>query len=163
MAVSTNKLLIILISLLIVIIIGGAATFVFYVDKEDKVIQATTTQEKQLTNNTKNTEEETLTEVGPLYPIAPITVNLKNQDAKDIYLKITLSLELSDKLLANELDAKNAVIRDNIILILSSKSVDDLSSEIGKAEVCDEIKKKLNSLLDDGKIKNVYIVSFVIE
>jgi len=160
MAASTNKLLIILISLLILIIIGGAAGFVLYVDKEDKTA---TLKEKQLPSQSDSKQEETLSEIGPLYPIAPITVNLKNMDGKDVYLKISLSLELSNKLLANELDTKNAVIRDNIILLLSSKSIEDISSEIAKTKLCDEIKTKLNSLLDDGYIKNVYIVSFIIE
>jgi len=158
---SSNKLLIILISLLILIIIGGAAGFIFYIDKEDKV--ASTTQEKQLATESSTTQKESLSEIGPLYPIAPITVNLKNSADKDVYLKISLSLELSNKLLANELDAKNAVIRDNIILLLSAKSIDDISSEVAKVKLCEEIKTKLNSLLDDGYIKNVYIISFIIE
>ena len=159
-APSSNKLLITLISLLILLIIGGVAAFVFYLDKEDK--SAMFTQEKQLPVQ-QNNQEERLAEIGPLYPLAPITVNLRSTTDKDVYLKISLSLELSNKLLANELDAKNAVIRDNIILILSSKSVADIDSDTGKALLCDEIKEKLNTLLDDGYIKNVYIVSFVIE
>jgi len=160
-ASSSNKLLITVISLLILLIIGGAAGFIFYMDKEDK--NTTLIEQKQHNEKSNTDQEETLSEIGPLYPIAPITVNLKNSDKKDVYLKITLSLELSNKLLANELDTKNAVIRDNIILILSSKSVADIDSETGKALLSDEIKTKLNTLLDDGYIKNVYIVTFIIE
>ena len=160
-ASSSNKLLIAVISLLILLIIGGAAAFIFYVDKEDKT--AISQKQEQTSTQSDTTTQETLAEIGPLYPLAPITVNLRSTTDKDVYLKISLSLELSNKLLANELDAKNAVIRDNIILILSSKSVADIDSDTGKALLCDDIKAKLNTLLDDGYIKNVYIVSFVIE
>ena len=164
---STNKLLIVLISLLILLIIGGAAGFIYYINQKESV-EATKQQELavQPTDSIQqeaSTEEETLSEVGPLYPLEPFTVNLQSSDSKDVYLKITLSLELSNKELSKELDAKIAVIRNNIILILSNKSVTDLSSDAGKAALCDEIKEQLNPLLDDGEIRNVYIVSFIIQ
>ena len=95
--------------------------------------------------------------------LAPITVNLKTADEKDSYLIATLSLELDDKLLSNELDDKNAVIRDEIILILSNKTLEDVSSELGKQKICEDIKNKLNSMLTDGEIRNIYIVNFIIQ
>jgi flagellar FliL protein len=157
---SSNKKLITVVILLIFIVISAAAGAVYYLTQE-----STTPIEKNQEQTTlkTNNQDETLSQIGPLYPLAPITVNLRNQNDKDIYLKITLSLELNNKLLANELDAKNAVIRDKIILILSSKTVDDLSSTMGKAEVCNTIKDTLNAMLTDGKIRHVYIVNFVIQ
>ena len=73
-----------------------------------------------------------------------------------------MSLELSSKLLSNELDAQNSVIRDEIIGILSSKALINIDSEAEKNKLCNDIKTSLNSMLSDGKIKNVYIVHFMI-
>jgi len=164
---STNKLLIALISLLILIIIGGAAGFIYYINQEETAEVIKQEQKQSQTVNEVQQEAsqqvETLAEVGPLYPLEPFTVNLQSSNTNDVYLKITLSLELSNKELSKELDAKIAVIRNNIILVLSNKSVTDLSSDAGKAALCDEIKEQLNPLLDDGEIKNVYIVSFIIQ
>jgi len=149
---SSNKLLITIIILLILIILSGAGGLVYYFTKETKEVTPVNTQ-----------VQTSVTKLGPIYPLAPITVNLKNRAGKDIYLKITLSFELNDKLLANELDAKNAVIRDNIILLLSSKTLEDISSDMGKEDICNEIKNKINPMLSDGKIKNVYILNFLVE
>ena len=110
-----------------------------------------------------NPADETLSEVGPLYPLEPFTINLKNADQKDVYLKITLSLELDSKLLENELNAKNAVIRNQIIMILSSETIEDISSDAGKVKVCSSIKTRLNAMLIDGQIRNVYIVNFIVQ
>lgn len=152
----SNKILIIVIVFLLLILLGGGAGFFWYMQKDDA--KAATPQEKKI-----NPADETLAEIGPLYPLAPITVNLKTNGNKDVYLKATLSLELDSKLLKNELDAKNAVIRDEIILILSNYTQVAVFSDIGKRAICKQIKEKLNSMLQDGQIRNVYIVNFVIQ
>jgi flagellar FliL protein len=153
---SSNKLLIGIIIFLILVVVGGTIGVVWYIAKPDVVPQKKIEQ-------AQNSADETLAQIGPLYPIAPITVNLRNPDGKDIYLKATFSLELNDKELSHELDAKNAVIRDEIIRILSSKTVNDVSFDMGKAKITQAIKDKINSMLSDGQIRNVYIVSFIIQ
>ncbi len=156
---SSNKILISIIIFLILLLLGGGGVAFWYITKTPNNPESvqTTTQKKV------NNEDESLSEIGPLYPLAPITVNLKTLDEKDTYLKVTMSLELSSKLLSNELDAKNAVIRDEIIRILSSKTLVDIDSEVEKDKLCNDIKRSLNSMLTDGQIKNVYIVNFIIQ
>ena len=156
---SSNKLLIGIIVFLILLIIGGGGAAFWYLSKTPSSSEAIQTSQQQA----QKSEDASLAEIGPLYPLTPITVNLKNKDEKDVYLKVTLSLELSSKLLANELDAKNAVIRDKIIKILSSKTLVDIDSELGKDKLCNAIKSSLNAMLTDGQIKNVYIVNNTIK
>ena len=156
---SSSKLLIGIIVFLILLIIGGGATVFWYVTKTPSSSEAIQTNKQQ----EKKSEDATLAQIGPLYPLTPITVNLRNKDEKDVYLKVTLSLELSSKLLANELDAKNAVIRDEIIRVLSTKTPADIDSELEKDKLCNAIKASLNAMLTDGKIRNVYIVNMVIQ
>jgi len=156
---SSNKLLIGIIVFLILLIIGGAGAAFWYITKPtDKPEQTQTAKQ----TNTKSADE-TLAQIGPLYPLKPITVNLENPDGKDVYLKATFSLELSSKVLSNELDAKNAVIRDEIIRILSAKTTADIDSELEKDRLCMQIKNSLNAMLTDGQIRNVYIVSLIIQ
>ncbi len=155
---SSNRLLIGIIVFLILLIIGGGGAAFWYLTKTSSSSEAIQSSQQQA-----KSEDASLAEIGPLYPLTPITVNLKNKDEKDVYLKVTLSLELSSKLLANELDAKNAVIRDEIIRILSSKTPADIDSELEKDKLCNAIKASLNAMLTDGKIRNVYIVNMVIQ
>ena len=151
----SNKTLITIVIILIIILLGGSGAAFWYLNKTD-------TAQTQLKEE-QNSSDETLAQIGPLYPLQPFTVNLKTASGKDVYLKATLTLELDDKLLSKELDAKNAVIRDNIIMILSNQTAEDIASDMGKVRICKKIKTKLNSMLVDGKIRNVYIVNFVIQ
>lgn len=156
---SSNKILISIIVFLILLLLGGGGAAFWYITKTpDTPVKVQTTQQKKV-----NSADETLTQIGPLYPLKPITVNLETQDEKDVYLKTTLSLELSSKELSNELDAKNDVIRDDIIRILSSKTLEEIDSEVEKDKLCTQIKESLNAMLTDGRIRNVYIVEFIIQ
>ena len=151
-----RKTLIILIIFLILIIIGGAAGLFWYLNQKD-------TLETQKIEKSIPQKDDILSQIGPLYPLKPFTVNLQTPDEKDVYLNATISLELSDKTLSNELDAKIAVVRNDIIDILSSYSQDIVMSQKGKKEICDKITKTLNKILKDGQIRNVYIINFIIQ
>ncbi len=152
----SNKILITIVVILIITLLGGSAAAFWYLNKID-------TAQTQLNRQEQNTTDETLAKIGPLYPLKPFTVNLRTASGKDVYLKATLTLELDDKLLSKELDAKNAVIRDNIIMILSKQTAEGITSDMGKSKICKKIKANLNSILTDGQIRNVYIVNFVIQ
>ena len=103
-----------------------------------------------------------MSEIGILYPLDTFTVNLKS-DAGRRYLKATLSLELEGEELSLELDAKTPVLRDRIIRILSSKTLEEISSKKGKSKVETQIMDTLNSMISDGEIKGIYFTEFVIQ
>ena len=103
-----------------------------------------------------------LSEIGILYPLDTFTVNLKS-DAGRRYLKVTLSLEVSGEELSLELDAKSAVLRDRIIRILTSKTLEEISSKKGKVKVTNQIMDTLNSIIVDGSIEGIYFTEFVIQ
>ncbi|WP_104760823.1 flagellar basal body-associated protein FliL [Helicobacter cetorum] len=101
--------------------------------------------------------------LGPLYAIdAPFVVNLVSQNGRR-YLKTSISLELNNEKLLNEIKIKDTAIKDTIIEILSSKSVEEVVTNKGKNKLKDEIKSHLNSFLIDGFIKNVFFTDFVIQ
>jgi flagellar FliL protein len=74
-----------------------------------------------------------------------------------------MSLELEGEELSLELDAKSAVLRDRIIRILTSKSLEEISSKKGKQKVSDQIQETLNAMLTDGSIRGIYFTEFVIQ
>jgi len=168
---SSNLLMIIIIVILILIIIVGAVVaFLLMSDDEEATTQKAAPQvkEKQITSSkTKNnsvTMEDTrpLSEIGILYPLDTFTVNLKSDSGRR-YLKVTMSLELSGEELSLELDAKAAVLRDRIIRILSSKTLEEISSKKGKQKVTQQIMDTLNAMITDGQIKGIYFTEFVIQ
>lgn len=172
----SNKLLIIIIAVILVLILAVAVTIVMVLKgdshaKEDQQHtsaapvehQAEQTPQAQKPKPAALSEEtRKFKEIGVLFPLDTFTVNLKS-DAGKRYLKSTISLELEGKELGKELTSKIAVIRDRIIKILSSKTVEEISSQKGKQKVTEQIMETLNAMITDGSIKGVYFTEFVIQ
>jgi len=166
---SSNMLMIIIIVVLVLIIaIGGVLAFVLMGSDEEDVSSAPQAKEKQAPKprrtNSSNMMDNSrqLSDIGILYPLDTFTVNLKS-DAGRRYLKVTLSLELEGEELSLELDAKTAVLRDRIIRILSSKTLEEISSKKGKSKVENQIMDTLNSMIADGTVRGIYFTEFVIQ
>ena len=60
-----------------------------------------------------------------------------------------------------EIEKRKAQVRDIIIIILSSKTYEDVSSREGKDRLRNEIKDTINSFLVQGKIANVFFTEFI--
>lgn len=102
------------------------------------------------------------TEVGIMYPLDLFTVNLLSESGRR-YLKVEMNLELEGEELALELDTKKPVLRDIIIRILSSKSLEEISTQKGKESLKEQIVSEINTRIKDGKVKNLYFVDFVVQ
>jgi len=166
-----NTLMIIIIAVLVLIIIGGGlAAFLLMGDDEEIQAQpqqvAPQTQEVRSSSRSRSNsaamDSRKLSDIGILYPLDTFTVNLKSDQGRR-YLKATISLELNGEELSLELDNKSPVIRDRIIRILSSKTLEEISSKKGKQKVSDQIVDTLNSMIVDGSIKSIYFTEFVIQ
>ena len=72
-----------------------------------------------------------------------------------------MELELKGFEVVKEIDNRKAQIRDFIIIILSSKSYDEVSTKEGKDALRNEIKDNINSFLSKGKILNVYFTELI--
>ena len=150
-------LIVIVILLLLLLIIGGAVAY-FLLSNNDS--QDNPDQAKQEKVEKKKTSD--LTQMGPIYPLDQFIVNLLSNNSER-YLKCKISLELDAPDLQQELDKKLPAVRDMIIQILSSKTVEEIQTARGKEKLKEEIKRKLNAMLTTGEIKNVYFTEFVIQ
>lgn len=165
---SSMMLIIIIVVLILVILIGAIVAILMMGGDSNTTDKATAQTEKteKVGANKKATagmdESRTLDKIGILYPLDTFTVNLLSEDGSR-YLKAQISLELSGKELTEELDAKKAVIRDRILRILSSKSIDEVSTLKGKDQLGAQIMQELNTMLKDGSINGVYFTDFVIQ
>ena len=99
---------------------------------------------------------------GPILDLDTFIVNLSG-DLGRRYLKTTIKLELSSELLKKEIDLKMPEIRDNMLVLLSSKSYDDIADISGKIRLRTEIISRINNILTSGEIQKVYFTEFVIQ
>lgn len=100
--------------------------------------------------------------IGVMYPMDQFIVNLLSESGSR-YLKISLDLELSIQTLTPEIDKKKPIVRDIIIRSLSSKTIEEISTTKGKERLKDEIVSKINEILTDGYVKNIYFTDFIIQ
>ena len=101
-------------------------------------------------------------EIGPLFPLEVFIVNLAGT-AGERYLKVNLELELKDSSLTVELEKRKPQVRDTILLLLSSKTFEDVATFKGKTKLRSEITARLNGILAPGSIKKVYFTEFVVQ
>ncbi|MDD2356689.1 MAG: flagellar basal body-associated protein FliL [Thiovulaceae bacterium] len=166
---SSMMLVIIIVVLILVILIGVVVTILMMGgdSKSEEKASKDTEKTEKIVGEKKAVaggaeESRTLDKIGILYPLDTFTVNLMSENGSR-YLKAQISLELSGKELTEELDAKKAVLRDKILRLLSSKSVEEVSTLKGKDQLSEQILQQLNPMLKDGSINGVYFTDFVIQ
>jgi flagellar protein FliL len=97
-----------------------------------------------------------------LLPLDSFTVNLAQGEGPRRYVRLDAVLKMSDDAKAPEFEARKPQIRDTIISILNTKRPDDLLKKEGKSYLKEEIKASINSFLVDGRVEDIYYISFQI-
>ena len=99
---------------------------------------------------------------GPIVSLKTFIVNLAAPDGRR-YLKVKLDLELTTKDSEKELKGRLPVVRDQIILALSSKTYQQIQGIAGKTVLREELTARMNSVLKKGKVKKTYFTEFVVQ
>ena len=105
-------------------------------------------------------EEENV--IGPLYPLDTMIVNLSDDGGKR-YLRVTMALELSDPESVDTIESRLPQIRDAVLMILPTKTYDDVSTTDGKIALRNQVMEKINTLMTKGRINNIYFTEFVVQ
>lgn len=108
-------------------------------------------------------QEEATTDksfVGKIVPLETFTVNLAGSKGRRL-AKVNMELELEGEEVAEEIDKRKAQIRDIIIILLSSKSFEEISTAEGKNQLRDEVRDTVNAFLTKGRIKMVLFTEFI--
>lgn len=156
-----NLVLILIVVLLVVLLVGGAiaAFFLLGSDDEEKMAPQQATAQPAKKRSKRSTDYLT---IGPMYPMSEFIVNLLSESGSR-YLKVSLDIELDSEELAAEMDKKKSLIRDIVIRSLSSKTFEEVSTMKGKDRLKDEVVGKINDILADGQIRNIFFTDFVVQ
>ncbi len=100
--------------------------------------------------------------VGVMVPLEPFMVNLARTKGSRI-LKVTVTLELNNPAVQPEVEDNRQKIMDSILVLLSSKTFEDVYSIQGKFKLKDEITTRVNRFLAMGHVKEVYFSEFLIQ
>ena len=110
----------------------------------------------------KRTSHGASTGEGMVYSVRDIIINPAGTGGTR-FLSVSFGFELGTAELAEEFDAKEAIVRDALITILSSKTVAQLTDVKQKEIARYQIKKRLEQLLETDQIEGVYYTDFVLQ
>ena len=98
--------------------------------------------------------------VSVLVAMDPFILNLADPGR---FLKMTLQFEVTNAAGGQLVAMKKPQLRDAIITLLGSKTVDDITSADGKMQLKDEMILRANQALGQPVVKNVYFTEFVMQ
>lgn len=163
-----NILIVIIIVFLFVLllVIVGAIAFLMFSSGDETKKEEKQKEEKKIDKEKKQVMKDLkrgtdYSHIGPMFPLEPFTLNLLS-DSGSRYVKCTIELEQDGPELQPELTKKVPIIRDIIIRTLSAKTFEEISTAKGKEMLKDELVGKINEILTDGVIKNVFFTNFVV-
>jgi flagellar FliL protein len=101
-------------------------------------------------------------EEGKLFPLDRFLVNLAPSEGVKKYLRMSIVLKFSKDANEKEFKTRRAQMIDAVISILNTKKAEDLLNKEGKDYLKHEIKASINSFLSEGRLLDLYYVSFQI-
>ncbi|MCK6206208.1 flagellar basal body-associated protein FliL [Bacillus infantis] len=139
-----NKLVMIMLIILIAITLVGAVALV--------VVLKFTGEEKDKEPSIEEVLEASV-------DITEITTNL----ASDDLIRISFKVQTDNKKAKEELEKRDFQVKNIIIEELSEKNADELQGKEGKQSLQDDLKTKINSLMQEGKVEKVYITESLLQ
>lgn len=143
---SGMKFLIIILGASLILGAVGVLSYVFLSGEDGKAV-------------TEQQAEEAL-ENNALVAFEPFIVNLLSPGR---YLKVTMHFELKDAASQRLVLQKIPVLRDVVITLLGSKSLEAVSGPEGKFQLKDEILFRANQAMGGDVFRNIYFTEFVMQ
>ena len=145
-----GKLLLVLVILLVLGGAGGGAAW--YVTQSD----------------TKSAEHKEEKQLPPVFvTLETFTVNLQADGGGEHYLQVGIDLKVTDPSVVDLVKLHMPEVRNGVLLLLSSKSAEQIAGLEGKQKLSAEIQEQVNKPLDakaTGKgVTGVFFTSFVIQ
>ncbi|WP_026585527.1 flagellar basal body-associated protein FliL [Bacillus sp. J33] len=139
-----NKLFMIMLIMLVVIALVGAIALVVVMKFSDD----------------KGAKEPTIDEVlEASVDIPQVTANL----ASDDYIRISFKIQTDSKKAKEELEKRDFQVKNLIIQELSEMKAEDVQGKEGQIKLQEDLKNKINGLMQEGKIVQVYITESLLQ
>ncbi|MBM4333028.1 MAG: flagellar basal body protein FliL [Deltaproteobacteria bacterium] len=152
-----KKLIIVIAGLMLLVAIGAGWLLVFSpwaVDNFRNLLGVSNVSAKG-----KESRQDTK---GHMYKMDSMIVNLADP-GQSRYLKIKLDIESSEKKANEEFEKRLPQLRDALLKVLGGKQRKEIIDSEGKERLRGEIKDRLNQLLNNMKIKEVYFTEFLMQ
>lgn len=153
-----KKLFLIVSAAVLVLLLLGGGFGAWYLLKEKPVAENTKDPAQQVPVPALNQ----LSQIGPMVNIDEFIVNIISGDAAH-YVKASITVELTSIEVQAEFEQRMPQMRDAILLLISSKTYEELQDLQGKKQLKAELTSKMNSFLQTGKVTSIYFTNFVVQ
>lgn len=100
--------------------------------------------------------------VSTVFSLEPFIVNI--YDGQELrYLKVKVELEMVSAAVKPELEGRLAAIRDAILVVLTTKTLQEVQDVQGKNQLREEILTAISKIVAQGKVSKVYFTDFVVQ
>jgi len=126
------------------------------IDAQQPGIDAVVKGEQQAQMNDKLNESQKV-----IYSLKEFVINLAGSRSRRV-VKAKVEFELPNETARREIERRDPQIRDQIILLISSRTYEEIASAEGKKKLKEDLKSTINTTLpDEQKILNVYFTDFI--
>ena len=143
------------------LVLGGGGYYAYITFFQEKPVEEVPAEGEEGEEGAAEKVEEDVN-LGVMFPLDPFIVNLAGSEGKR-FLKVTVSLELSTPEVHADLKENIQKVTDSILVLLSSKSFEDVYSVQGKFKLKDEVTTRVNRFLVVGHVKDAYFTEFIIQ
>jgi flagellar FliL protein len=152
-----NFLLFVIIGALVVVTAaGGGAFFFLSSDTDDEKLA------QEIARDEASKMSTTAASIGVMLELEPFVVNLADPKARH-FLKTSITLELRTEKSKEQANSVLPMIRNDIIMLLSSQTLEDVITMEGKIRLRDEIVARVTRILGEGYLRNIYFSQFVVQ
>ncbi len=102
-------------------------------------------------------------ELGVLVNLEDIVVTLVSDPRKPRYLRININVEVPNQLIAEVVTSRLPQLRDLVIMTLSDKTPESISTPEGKKGLRDEIFRRMDEKMPQGTLMNIYFSDLVVQ
>lgn len=113
-------------------------------------------------NGEEAEEEEAVIEFGEFLELTNIIVNPVDSEGRRL-LMLSVGMETADASTLEMVTAREMVVRDTIIKILGTRTVEELSNIDQRTALKDEIRLAVNEILSEGEISRMYFTQYVLQ
>ena len=141
-----------------------AAGLIFLLNQGNLEAQEEVAEEEKVEEKSSSEEPKPVKKVKKdlMFHLDPFIVNLAKSGGNR-FLKVTVSLEMSNPKVRVGLKKNIQKITDSILLLLSTKIFKDVYSVQGKFTLKGEITTRVNQFLTVGQVKGAYFTEFIIQ
>ena len=114
---------------------------------------------KQLNDNARSGDPSIEEIVESSVDVPQVMTNLAGDD----FIRISFMIQTDSKKSKKELEKRDFQTKDIIIQELSEMKADEIQGKDGQAKIKETIKSKLNELMRNGKVVEVYITESLLQ